>query len=58
MNAQNAARTADSTDRIAALTTSSPANPVVTPKTNVARFSGATRLLLGALMRSLATPHI
>jgi hypothetical protein len=58
MNAtQNTTRTADSTDRTPALSVNRPTSPAVASKPAVARFSGAARRILNALMRSLATPH-
>ncbi len=54
----SATRTADSTDRTAALTTSSQSNRNGQPKPASVRVGGTARRLLNALMRSLATPHI
>ncbi len=58
MSIQNSIRTSESTDRIAALSATSPINPNALAKTTASRFSGTTRRILNALMRSLATPHI
>jgi hypothetical protein len=51
-------RTADSTDRVPALSAAKTSAPAGTPKSAAARVGGAARRLLNALMRSLATPHV
>jgi len=51
-------RTADSTDRLPALPVAKTSAAVNSPKAAVARFGGAAKRLLNALMRSLATPHV
>jgi hypothetical protein len=52
-----AARTSDSSDRTAVLATARSGAPARRPGT-AARFGGAARRLLNALMRSLASPHV
>jgi hypothetical protein len=51
-------RTADSTDRIPTMPATKTSTTAQVPKSAVARFGGAARRLLNALMRSLATPHV
>jgi hypothetical protein len=58
MSAKNSVRITDSSDRIVALSATSPINPNSSAKSTAARFSGTTRRILNALMRSLSTPHI